>query len=441
MESQFPVSAAEADKPLVNKELAWEPQSASVPKRIEDLNAIRSYIDSMDFTLMKAKMSLNDEGGLGWSPVKLDYIEQQYKNWLYLLRKYEGESLPPSDDIDDFWHFHMLDTLAYHRDTAHIFGYYLHHFPYFGARNQSDYGNLVVAFENLQQHYLDEYGEEIYEYDEEDEEDKEETARSMETVPFLRDEQSKELISKELPCFIHIVKNAGNTMRYILYNNYEPATFYNIMLVGRKSLNGKAKTVRSGDTDIVYTVAEIRARQKELACIAANMPFGLDKYVERPLAYFAFMREPVSRCISFWFFIYKLRQEVPTWTVWESYGVDLKRILDERVPYQLCNDQTRMITGTSKLDVGEDEFRLACELIKSRYFLVGTVDSFDACLYLLANRFGWTNLAYERQNVGVEQVSSRLPPRAESLFRDANEWDVRLYEWLTTHYLPHRLAK
>jgi hypothetical protein len=61
------------------------------------------------------------------SPEKLNYVEKQYKNWLYLRRKYEGEILPPSKEIDEFWDAHILDTRAYHRHTNRIFGYYLHH--------------------------------------------------------------------------------------------------------------------------------------------------------------------------------------------------------------------------------------------------------------------------------------------------------------------------
>ena len=34
--------------------------------------------------------------------------------------------------MDAFWHQHILDTVAYQRDTVQIFGYFLHHFPYFG---------------------------------------------------------------------------------------------------------------------------------------------------------------------------------------------------------------------------------------------------------------------------------------------------------------------
>lgn len=141
-----------------------QPDTAST--RILDLELVRSYINAIDFTMMKAKMN-NKEDGLGWSTNKIAYVERQYKNWLYLRRKFENKDLPPSIDIDVFWHYHILDTRAYHRDVAMIFGYYLHHFPYFGMRGEDDHQNAQDAFEKTQQLYLAEFGEEIYEFEDE----------------------------------------------------------------------------------------------------------------------------------------------------------------------------------------------------------------------------------------------------------------------------------
>jgi hypothetical protein len=59
----------------------------------------------------------------------------------------------------------MLDTRAYIRDTQVIFGYYLHHFPYFGMRDDRDKHELQVAFAEMEDLYRREYGEEIYEWD------------------------------------------------------------------------------------------------------------------------------------------------------------------------------------------------------------------------------------------------------------------------------------
>ena len=78
-----------------------------------------------------------DEGGRGWSVETADKAEAKYKKWLFLKLKYENVLIPPPKDIDTFWHGHILDTQAYMRDTAAIFGQYVHHYPYFGMRGKA----------------------------------------------------------------------------------------------------------------------------------------------------------------------------------------------------------------------------------------------------------------------------------------------------------------
>jgi hypothetical protein len=141
----------------------------------EDLEAVRRYIQAIDFSRLKQNMRHpeREKFSPGWSQGKTDYVEQQYKNWFFLVRKFDGQGeMPPSPDIDEFWHQHILDTKAYQRDTEAVFGRFLHHWPYFGSGGQSgsedDRGDLLAAWELVQQRYVAEYGELIYDYDEDD---------------------------------------------------------------------------------------------------------------------------------------------------------------------------------------------------------------------------------------------------------------------------------
>lgn len=157
------MATATIDDPLIG----GRPDEEPLPARIEDQEEARRYIDAIDFETMKSKNESSEHGGIGWPRGKLDFVERQYKNWLFLRRKYEGQPLPPPEDIDDFWHLHILDTRAYHRDTAAIFGYYLHHFPYFGIRSDEDKRHLDAAFAETEGRYREEFDDEIWAYDEE----------------------------------------------------------------------------------------------------------------------------------------------------------------------------------------------------------------------------------------------------------------------------------
>ena len=106
---------------------------------MEDINAI-------DFTMVKQKLGDKEEG-LGWSGEQCDEAETEYKKFLALKRTYPEKEIVPNKQVDLFWHQHILDTQQYAKDCENIFGYFLHHFPYFGMRDEQDMQDLLDAFE------------------------------------------------------------------------------------------------------------------------------------------------------------------------------------------------------------------------------------------------------------------------------------------------------
>src|SRR5215207_2821612 len=87
------------------------------------------YIEAIDFRPIIDKLSMQ----MGWSRDHALEICDMYRKFLFLKKKYGHEySLPPSEDIDEFWHMHILDTKNYRKDCEAIFGYYLDHYPYLG---------------------------------------------------------------------------------------------------------------------------------------------------------------------------------------------------------------------------------------------------------------------------------------------------------------------
>ncbi len=242
-----------------------------------------------------------------------------------------------------------------------------------------------------------------------------------------------------LPCFVHINKNAGTSMRRILGWNYPLGELLEIMVQGRRSNDGRAKTVHGLDEDVHAAVEEVQERQYQLSCVAANLPFGLHEYLTRPVSYFALMREPVSRCMSYWYFVYRTRADSRMWSLFQSYNFDLRRILGDGAVFPLSNDQVRMLSGSPASQPGEQEFRRAREVIEEHFILVGAVECFDASVSALARKLSWNRLAAVHENKGDKTEAAHLPPDAATYLRDANEWDIRLYEWLMDHYLPRNL--
>src|SRR5438876_9228020 len=114
-------------------------------------------IQALDLDPIKFKL-MDPEEGQGWSREYVNQMAIEYKRFLTLSVKYSEETIAPSKDVDKFWHGHILDTMKYAEDCQNVFGYFLHHFPYFGMRGEEDAANLAEAGRTTQRLYEQEFG-------------------------------------------------------------------------------------------------------------------------------------------------------------------------------------------------------------------------------------------------------------------------------------------
>lgn len=114
-------------------------------------------IFALDLDPIKVKL-MDKREGLGWSREEADRHELEYRRFLALVAKFPDEVVAPNTNVDKFWHAHILDTMKYAEDCEAIFGYFLHHFPYFGMRDAEDAANLERAAGNMQRLYQQEFG-------------------------------------------------------------------------------------------------------------------------------------------------------------------------------------------------------------------------------------------------------------------------------------------
>lgn len=114
-------------------------------------------IDTLDLSMISLKLQ-DPEEGLGWSQSYCQTIAVEYGRYLALSRRYPERAIVPSKIVDNFWHFHILDTQAYEKDCAQLFGFFLHHFPYFGMRGPEDAQVLGDAYDETLRLYAEHFG-------------------------------------------------------------------------------------------------------------------------------------------------------------------------------------------------------------------------------------------------------------------------------------------
>lgn len=114
-------------------------------------------ISALDFTNQKRKMALPKPEGLDWSEKQIAEAEKWYKRFLATMVLEPDLTQVPNGPIDEFWHKHILDTAAYHRDCEAIFGHYIHHYPYYGLNG--DEADRDQDFDRTNEAYQTWFGE------------------------------------------------------------------------------------------------------------------------------------------------------------------------------------------------------------------------------------------------------------------------------------------
>lgn len=229
--------------------------------------------------------------------------------------------------------------------------------------------------------------------------------------------------------FLHIPKNAGTTVNSILMSNYNLYRIYVPTVIGRTNDNGLPKTIHCTDKDIVSIRNVIAQNGKQLDCIGGHVPFGIHEYLNKPCRYFTFLREPLSR--SFSQYNYAIGKNTPLSSILERYDFNLSRIIEEKAAYQFMNDQTRMITGSARADIGVDELAQAKEIIRQHFAFVGTVENFVNDVKRLMDLFNWRHAPYQKENAGTySKTENTMDQKTIKLMKEANEFDSKLYKWV-----------
>lgn len=140
----------------------YESSSPSIKGHEMDSQALayaKYLIDSFDLSKVVNRLIQVDE----WSKKEALAACRYYRNYLYLLLKYDEIEMPPSKEIDEVWHAHILHTEDYQQFCQNIFGYFLHHVPNHDENKQQALTITEDLFESQTQRlYYQEFGDYIY---------------------------------------------------------------------------------------------------------------------------------------------------------------------------------------------------------------------------------------------------------------------------------------
>lgn len=110
-----------------------------------------------DFTVLKQYML---QYGI-YTEDKIERAELEYKRFLIMNLLNQTTELPVSNEVDPFWHSHILFTQDYTEMSMKVFGSYFHHRP---AILDTQHRLDGLFEQNTRRIYRDTFGEESKEF-------------------------------------------------------------------------------------------------------------------------------------------------------------------------------------------------------------------------------------------------------------------------------------
>ena len=215
----------------------------------------------------------------------------------------------------------------------------------------------------------------------------------------------------------HIPKTAGTTMQSILEQNYNSG-FYRVHSRG----------------DHQTWLREPRSVRNATTCLQGHFTYGIHKYITRPYQYITFLRDPIERIISFYYYV----QDKSNHRLSKLFNkTELATIIRKRWYAATNNDMTRFIAGRKDIGVNPypvkrmfpDDLVLAKKHL-NQFAAIGFVETFNKDLQTFAVQFGWKNIQYKSELVHPSRpTKSDLSPGVIELIKKHNKQDLELYDY------------
>ena len=226
-------------------------------------------------------------------------------------------------------------------------------------------------------------------------------------------------LPKENIIFLHLPKTAGTTLNFILSRQYDSEIIHTI----------EGDTLKALKKFENFTP---KARQK-IHVVNGHGEFGIHKFLFGPSKYITFLRNPIERVISDYYFILRAPQ-----TPYHRYVTENQLSLKEAVECKdplimLPNSQTILLAGVWRKGIKQcnDEVLTQAKQNLRKHFIVGLTEKFDESICLLKSYFDWgTDVYYKKRNVTTNRLApENLPKETLDAIVHYNQCDLELYKY------------
>ncbi len=233
-----------------------------------------------------------------------------------------------------------------------------------------------------------------------------------------------------LIAFLHIPKTAGSSLERILGRQYAHAMFTTKEWRPAKDGTG----VYEAEESIRGLFALPPAERDKFKIIKGHFHFGYASLLPADTVYFTFLRDPVERVISTYYFALRNPRNYLHEPIVKG-NLSLADFARSDLTPEITNDQVRRIAGVTnerpflgKYANDAEMYEAAKSHLESHFPIVGLSERFDETILLLQRTFDWETPYYNRVNVGSNRPST-TEPEVIDIIRERNQYDLALYEF------------
>lgn len=224
--------------------------------------------------------------------------------------------------------------------------------------------------------------------------------------------------------FLHVQKTAGLTVQRYLRERFGPSLIKrtiwrltrNARLSGAIIEAAKARTIQDG-------------------FFAGHFCFGMHRYLPKPATYMVFLRDPVSRIRS----LYWYSREAPDAYYHEhAKRVSFHEFVTQSGLMELDNGMVRFLAGSeddtfiNRAPLGSVDRAMLNQAIHNmdRFcFFIGTQEKFNASFLLLAKKLGDPSPRYLTLNEAKKSRDRKVTEDTVEAIKKSNKYDIELYEY------------
>lgn len=225
--------------------------------------------------------------------------------------------------------------------------------------------------------------------------------------------------------FLHQQKTGGLTIRLLLKRNYSRQFHF--------------ASVRNVNERYEKFLSLTDAEKKNLDLIFGFIPYGIHDELPQAADYLTFMRHPVERTISMYYFANRTEN---SW-VRERYDhpISFEEFLD--VMPRIDNHMTRAflygkpdtLEAFRREPLPDDALEQAIDNIEKHFPIIGLTERFDESLLMIKRRYNWKSIHYHPVNVRPSwQKKEPLTKEIRQKIEEKVTVDLALYEYVCKRF-------